>query len=157
MAPFQVVVTAGSVKNVAASVSVVALFEVREAVVSKVAAPMESVPAALPRFASALMERVPVETVVPASYVLTPPKISVPDPVFVREPPTPPTTPFQVVVMAGSVKNIAAPVSVVALVEVNEADVSNVAAPMEREPAALPKFASALMERVPALMVVPAV
>ena len=88
---------------------------------------------------------------------MAPPKIRVPDPVFVREPPTPPMTPFQVVVTAGSVKNVAVLVSVVALVEVNEADVSKVAAPMESVPAALPRFASALMESVPALMVVPAV
>ena len=155
MAPFQVVVTAGSAKNVAAPVNVVVLAEVKEADVSKVAAPMERVPAALPKFASALMERVPAERVVPVSYVLTPPKIRVPDPVFVREPPTPPMAPFQVVVTAGSVKNVAVLVSVVVLVEVNEADVSKVAAPIESVPAALPKFASVLMERVPPVMVVP--
>ena len=63
--------------------------------------------------------------------------------------------PFQVVMTAGSVKNVAAPVSVVALVEVKEADVSKVAAPMESVPAAFPKFASALMESVPPVMVVP--
>ena len=86
---------------------------------------------------------------------MVPPKIRVPVPVFVREPPTPPMTPFQVVVTAGSVKNVAAAVSVVPLVDVKEAVVSNVPAPMVTEPAAFPKLASALTASVPPLIVVP--
>ena len=97
----------------------------------------------------------PAETVVPAPYELTPPKIRVPVPVFVREPPAPPMAPFQMVMTDGSVKNVAAAVSVVPLVDVKEAVVSKVAAPMETEPAAFPKFASALTASVPPLIVVP--
>ena len=155
MTPFQVVVTPGSIKNVAPADSVVPLVEVKEAVVSNVPAPMKTKPAAAPKFASALMVRVPALMPVPMPYVLAPPKIRVPVPVFVREPPAPPMAPFQVVVTDGSVKNVAAPVSVVPLVDVKEAVVSKVAAPMETVPAEFPKFASALMERSPALIVVP--